>query len=411
MLEVCSHLLYAILNGHFFPLSRYDETIQRVATSGEPGAADDGSETGRLQWDESRIEVIHPYLGFVRDPDRSPNTSPWGFPRQKDEVLPEEGNKSIRVAVFGGSVAEGTCRDGGTVLQSTLKAHGITANILNMAIDGYKQPQQLIALAYLLSHDVRPDVVVNIDGYNEVALSQVENVAVGVNPFYPRAWHVRTEGVHDQVALLQIGHLAVLKEKRHRWAAMFRDLPAFSIIRNLLWRSYDRPLEKRITIAHNEILNSRSHAAGGFLRTGPDPETHGEADLYEQIATHWVSCSLLMKGLCESQGIVYIHVLQPNQYFEEGRTLTKMEREYAFREDHPYRPGVVKGYPKLLEVAGELIEGGVNFHDLTMIYHDIPEPIYQDDCCHPNSFGYGIIANYISETIAEAVHSQPAGLH
>ena len=79
-----------------------------------------------------------------------------------------------------------------------------------------------------------------------------------------------------------------------------------------------------------------------------------------------------------------------------------------FREDHPYRPGVVKGYPRLLAAKSDLVDGGVDFHDLTMIYRDIQQLIYQDDCCHPNRLGYEIIAEYVAHTIAEMVNSQAA---
>ena len=92
------------------------------------------------------------------------------------------------------------------------------------------------------------------------------------------------------------------------------------------------------------------------MTTGPDLVEVEETELYEIMADHWRLCSLLMKALCDSQGIVYIHILQPNQYFEADRTLTERERRIAFREDHIYRPGVVKGYPRLLAAKDDLID-------------------------------------------------------
>lgn len=266
----------------------------------------------------------------------------------------------------------------------------------------------MFALAYLLSHEAPIDVVVNIDGFNEVALPQAENLPKGVNPFYPRAWYYRTLRLHDQVALRRIGRASVLQDDRKRWATIFRDMSKFSITRNLVWRVYDKVLERRIMDVSDQLRRSQPSIPNRFLTTGPDLEIGTEAELYQKIANHWRSCSLLMKALCDLQGIEYIHVLHPNQYFEIGRALTETEKQNAFREDQPYRPGVVKGYPRLLAEKGALIAEGVDFHDLTMIYHDIPQPIYQDDCCHPNKLGYVIIAEYVANTIAEVMHSQTA---
>ena len=42
---------------------------------------------------------------------------------------------------------------------------------VNLALFGYKQPQQLTTLAYLMSIGGQFDLVLNIDGFNEVAAS------------------------------------------------------------------------------------------------------------------------------------------------------------------------------------------------------------------------------------------------
>ncbi len=50
-------------------------------------------------------------------------------------------------------------------------------------------------------------------------------------------------------------------------------------------------------------------------------------------------------------------------------------------------------------LGGELLEAGVNFHDLTEIFVDRPEKLYRDNCCHVNAAGSEIMA----ETIGAAV--------
>ncbi len=405
VVEASLHVLYAVLKHQLFPIRSYDDNIRNLVTPEKSQEGDARSVAGDLNRG-THVKVVHPYLGYVRDPDRTPDTSYLGFPQKDDDPLLKKHPDSVRVAIFGGSFAEGVSVVGEPVMQSILREHGINADILTLAMGGYKQPQQLFALAYLLSHGAQFDVVVNIDGFNEVALSQADNVPKGVNHFYPRAWYSLTFELSDQVTLRQIGRQSVLQDDRRQWATFVQGMPRFSIIRNLGWRAYDKLLVRRIADINDQIRQSRPLTNGRFLTRGPDLGATGETDLYQEIADHWRLCSLLMKALCDSRGIVYIHILQPNQYFEAGRTLTEEERKTAFREDHIYRPGVVSGYPMLLAAKDDLLEQDVNFHDLTMIFHDIPRPIYQDDCCHPNKFGHGIIAKYIAQVIAEEMTSQ-----
>ena len=405
--EVMLHILYIILKHQLFPFSTYDEMIRLKAESVKYHSTKDELVAGEIDRGNSVIQVIHPYLGYVLDPKRTPDTSYLGLPNEKDDPLSGKDNGSITVAIFGGSFAAGTASYGATVMHDILQSNGKIPQILTIAMGGYKQPQQLFALAYLLSHGAKFDVVVNIDGFNEVALPKVENIPFGVNPFYPRAWYNRTYMMQDQATLRQMGRSLTFQDSRQQWAMLFLNMPKFSIIRNIGWRAYDNVLQRKIKDIDDQILHPAKEKEDRFLATGPKIEFKRETELYQAIADHWKSCSLLMKALCDSQGIEYIHFIQPNQYFEAGRKLTETEQQNCFREDHPYRPGVENGYPKLLEAKNDLINSGVNFHDLTMIFHDIPQTVYKDDCCHPNSFGYDIIAKYIAQNILKVIGAQP----
>ena len=55
--------------------------------------------------------------------------------------------------------------------------------------EGYKQPQQLLILSYFLSIGQSFDVVVNIDGFNEVAMSPL-NDARGLDISMPSVMHM-----------------------------------------------------------------------------------------------------------------------------------------------------------------------------------------------------------------------------
>ena len=60
---------------------------------------------------------------------------------------------------------------------------------LCLSHEGYKQPQQLLVLSYFLSIGQTFDLVVNIDGFNEVALSSL-NHQRGLDISMPSAMHL-----------------------------------------------------------------------------------------------------------------------------------------------------------------------------------------------------------------------------
>jgi len=86
--------------------------------------------------------------------------------------------------------------------------------------------------------------------------------------------------------------------------------------------------------------------------------------------------------------------------------MRKEEREVAINNEHPYRPGVVKGYPFLRRYGRDLVSRGVEFHDLTMMFAGIEDHLYTDDCCHVNAEGYKMIASTIGNIIKEDLLNQ-----
>ena len=59
--------------------------------------------------------------------------------------------------------------------------------LLDTALPGYKEPQQLLILSDLLALGVRPDVVMTLDGFNETCIAR-KNLDVGGDPFMPWFW-------------------------------------------------------------------------------------------------------------------------------------------------------------------------------------------------------------------------------
>jgi len=434
--EVASGLAFLFLDGTLFSWSRLQQEREDVLSGApfDPGRNNLPSPEAPTPPPQTAArEVLHPFLGFVLDPasnqeqrrrERGDNEiTELGFYRPPGPPPGRSGDE-LRIGVFGGSAAFLFALAGQERLIEELAPRlGNQRAIVvdSFALGGYKQPQQLMTLAYLLALGERFDVVINLDGFNEVALTTTENLAAGVHPSYPRGWRRRVAGLPDLEA--QALAWAILKTRRRRQqrAARFSSpLLRFSITANLLWRAGDIALQRKMVELEQRLNRQRSEEnRGGFEVHGPpyssgDPsdDSHGgtvDGDgIYRDIARLWRTSSLQMHRLCEAAGILYVHVLQPNQYVPGSKPMDDSERRQAFLEDHPYRTAVVEGYPFLVEAGEELSRRGVRFHDLRFLFRDHSEPLYFDTCCHFNQRGNNILAYTVAEIIAAGLGEPPA---
>jgi hypothetical protein len=358
-------------------------------------------------------EVIHPFLGFVWDPasDLSQDrfffklrVSPQGFLTHSEDAWAAPGTgRPVRVGVFGGSVANILVMAGSQRLIRTLRQDPALADrrieIVSLALAGYKQPQQLANLTWMLTLGTDLDAVINVDGFNEVALPAAENIPRGVHPLYPRRWDQRTGGLADLGAQLAAGEVEYLRLRRGEVAAAFdRPLLGWSPTWNLLWLRRDRRLAAAETAA---VARSQApHTGQDFLAHGPafdDPD----GDPYPELAAAWARASLQMAQLCAARDVPYHHFLQPNQYVPGSKPLSLEERTLYTRPDHRYRQPVLDGYPELLRAGEDLVRSGVAFHDLTGLFHDVERTVYSDDCCHYNGFGNRILAQAVGDALRD----------
>jgi hypothetical protein len=171
------------------------------------------------------------------------------------------------------------------------------------ALGGYKQPQQLAALSYLLSRGADHDVVVNLDGFNELALPWAENMTSGVNPYYPRGWRIKTAGLSDPGMVALYGEIAVLETRRREWARRISRYPSLSIIRNLIWRARDASLQEQIAAATQQVMKTKPAVTAGFTARGPKLDSSDWKRLDARLVEHWGRSSRLMKALCNASGI------------------------------------------------------------------------------------------------------------
>ena len=273
---------------------------------------------------------------------------------------------------------------------------------VRLAMGGYKQPQQLLTVTYLLSLGAEFDYVIAIDGFNEVALHEAENAARSVFPAYPRNWASRVTTLPDPTALALRGEILHVEHERARWAARFQgSLASRSPLANLVWLYRDRRLERRRFEAENRLRLHRPDD-DRYIVTGPRVDGR-DVRPYGELAALWGRSSLQLHRLCDANGARYFHFLQPNQYVPGSKRLSGAEQSLTHDAEHPYRRGVIEGYPELRREGEALRLEGVQFRDLTELFRDVEETIYRDRCCHVNERGHQLLAEAVGAAILEDV--------
>lgn len=416
-IEATAYLMYRVATGEFFSYARVVEYQQTVAESS-------------FDFGDHRREVpqivattaIHPYMGFVYDADawnlndksqRSHGlpVSEYGFVDDKSPLLSRSPDRVI-VGIFGGSVGMSLGIFGVEALFSELQQleefAGKEFVAVRVVLGSHKQPQQFLTLSYLLALGGQFDIIVNLDGFNEVALPPARNLKDDVNPFFPRGWSGRLNRAVDPQLLKLVGAKWLVGDERRLWAETMLDTPfQHSVLASLIWTLRDRRLRSELAQLALDIQGLDSSGKGSSMESaGPSFEYTSESALYRELARIWREGSLQMSRLAEANGIAYYHFLQPNQYVKGSKPISAQEFAVAIDLDHVYRHGAEMGYPHLREAGRKLLADGVEFHDLTMIFADVKRPLYIDTCCHMSAAGMEQIGARIGATIRADLESR-----
>jgi hypothetical protein len=398
-LEGAIPLMYRILLKKPFPRAQYEKILFEWMTEDE-FSTDKPAE--REAWDpfDPNVFVIHPYLGFTFNLTGQENAAdPFlGWP---EDMLTRRDDRLV-VAIFGGSFAEGVYANTSETLRTGLEeATGKEVALIYHAMGGYKQPQQLLTLTYLISLGAEFDIVINIDGFNEVALAPFENVPKGVFPMYPRGWFFLLGQVTTREALTRLARLDVLERQEADWAKFIanRQLYRSNVFLFIWWLRHSWMERERASLNLELVELATQAEQQGYEVTGPVVTYANDEALSGAMAAMWKNASEQMKVLSEANGIRYYHFLQPNQYLQGMKPMSAEELEIAVDSDHPYKRGAELGYPFLIQAGEELRAEGINFHDMTMVFASHPESLYVDSCCHPSAAGYQIFTERMLELI------------
>ena len=404
--EVASLAVYYVQNGGLFYIHR--KTYKPIPEA---------------QQQALTANALHPYFGPTHKPGHpfsipetllhgrpapAAVTNNFGFVSPHDYPYTRKSANEFVVGIFGGSVGLWFCQLGAERLVENLKRNALFSGRafvpLCFSHEGYKQPQQALVLAYFLSIGQELDLVVNIDGFNEVALGSL-NDRHGLDISMPSVMHIDPLVNLVNQSTLTADKLASLADiSRHK--ARLNDLTE-RINRNRI-ASVNFVLEQWHRIVSNELVAEQFRFAAlpsnpsesSLVYVTPRTRERAGAMLLDDIARNWVAASTLMKDLLAARSVPYFHVLQPNQYHSR-RQFDAAEAKVAINEQSPFRQGVEQGYPVLLRTveSGIWEKNGVRFLDATRILDREPSAVYMDDCCHYTVTGNRILADYIAAAI------------
>ena len=382
MAQAAYYIAYGEFNGGGPPAPAAAETV-----------AEDAEEDTRPYW-----LLRHPYYGYTRpEADHLLNQVP---PQRREDG-------AVLIALLGGSVSRGVADAFRRALESWFRDNGIPLRpvVLELAYDGMKQPQQVMVLANTLARGGEFDIIVNLDGHNELTLSHGNYFELGVSPFFPIWW--QQLATFTAAEHLLIGRIAAARERQESLLKTARAAPwRWSALYGLLHRYRLERVETQLLALNREL----AAPSGGYSleRNGPLWDFPDQSELRRAALRVWYRGSVMLNDLSRTADAEYYHFLQPNQYVPDSKPFTDAELAAVYNSENGAIWIYEDAYPQLLRLGDELRRQGVNYYDLTQIFADNRETLYVDDCCHLNERGYELLADNMARRLAPALQRRAA---
>jgi hypothetical protein len=354
-----------------------------------------------VRGDGQPIGILHPFAASENEHDSGKVLEHF-----RSGVPPDE----LSLLIVGGSVAVIFADTQGPALEEALKKipklAGREIAVLDYAHPSHKQPQQLMRVAWLLTLGYRPDVVVDIDGFNETALA-TENGARGTNPLYPSfpSWGVLVSeyGAMDPRVLDLTLELWKIGKEARGLADFCLD---WKLYHSCLWSRLalarlDGIQRERVRLQSEIDVASKRFAEGDAMRRqigGPEYATDPDAVLRLAVRG-WAEASRSLRALCESRGILYLHVLQPALGDRGSKPLSEKEKAIQPPSEWWMR-GPELGYPMLREEGRALAKEGEAFVDASRAFESVEKPMYIDPC-HLTVEGNRILEKAVEQALVE----------
>ncbi|GAB4344425.1 MAG: hypothetical protein Kow0099_23790 [Candidatus Abyssubacteria bacterium] len=344
---------------------------------------------------------LHPYFGYT-------SVAGWGN-RNNSGFITLDGrdypyaadSDEFVVGIFGGSVARQIylMTDNPEIFQASLmpvlKEKGYNrVTLLNFAVSAYHEPQSLFVLLYYLR---TVDMAIFIEGYNEVVFTP-DREDYPVSFPWILVWGPLVGKGLSSSTMETVGRLTLINEKEEKWTRLFvTPVMRQSMFCHLLWKARINHLSKvknglRIELKDG-LMDDLSYA-----RLVPPGFEH--RDRIEMYIEDYISYLRTAHYASLAADVPSFFVLQPNQYLEGSKTLSKKEiNEYVTAAET--KETVNLYYPQLRKVYTQLAAEGLNTIDLTQVFANEKGTTYSDSCCHVNSKGRTIIREAIIDEILQ----------
>jgi hypothetical protein len=342
-----------------------------------------------------QVPVVHPFTGYMI----TGNLQQIDFDLDRSRAAAP--SSPYEILVVGGSVAAVFATYGEKRfverLQADPKLAGRPIIVYEYGMGGFKQPQMVGLVQYLIALGFTPECVIDIDGFNEVALGNA-NAVQGSNPLLPAITHwtaltstsapdretigAAWSGLEDQAAILAIGGRALRCGAQHSAIASALVTHALDAHEAHAQAAFD---------AYSKRLHER---ADTLVVHGPPFQSDVQAVAQSSVRC-WEEGSRSLRAMCDARGILYLHVLQPTLHDDGSKPLTPKEAAEG-RGPEEWVAGVHAGYP-LLRAAGDRLRAeGEHFVDATQIFAGVHERLYFDDC-HFGPQGNVMLADRIAD--------------
>ncbi len=334
----------------------------------------------------------HPYFGFSYK-EYLPSDMYFANSEPLFSKKPNFTDKdSIKILILGGSVAEDLSDNDESednfvkknvffdskdifekVLNNKFKVKRF--KVYNASIGGGKQPQQLFKLYYLYFLGEKFDIVINLDGFNEIALSLSENIPLKNYLSYPRNYSRIIETFSTDFKCIKKSNENILS---------YNILPIVE-----LYKLYNiRKCHFNIS-GKPKVHESKFSSVTNFSEQDEDKNIN-------DILRIWATSSEQIEAFSKLMKFDYIHILQPSHYVKNSKKLSKKEKN-DFLAYKKYGDPISKYY-HLLSLNDVKIK---NKLDLRFIFKNNEKTLYRDYCCHLNNHGMFIISNYIANNFEQ----------
>ena len=372
-----------------------------------------------VRLNQSIVERFHPFFGFIQNP--SPDFRPgfkinnYGFISPYDYPFKKFKKNQFVIGIFGGSVASdfSIFQIQNKILPQYLKqVPGLQDKefvILSFATGGYKQPQQLLILNYFLALGQELDLVVNIDGFNEVALSNLNNKNQ-INLAMPSIQHISplTSLANNSLSVKAMQATIRIKENKTRInegleSLQHCSLAACDALTSVYVQNLVNNYRKDIIAFEKERSKKQKDDEESVIYINKNKSILEDSAAFEQMAWNWAKSSIFMHKILSASNVPYFHVLQPNQYYQTKRVFGEAEKRIAFNKETPYAKAVELGYPAILGKFPNLQKNNINILNGVKVFDKTKDAVYVDSCCHYNKAGEVIFSNYVGSSILESL--------